>query len=105
MLFGKYVLKKEQYGSWQEVANVLNQRLHRDYSEACYRKAYEYWNLMDSAIKKCVGDDDSVGKELEIQKRELEKERKKLQTDKLNIIVGSEIMPEKKWCMKELQMV
>ena len=75
--------KKEQYGSWQEVANVLNQRLHRDYSEACYRKAYEYWNLMDSAIKKCVGNDVSVSKELEIQKRELEKERKKLQTDKL----------------------
>ena len=43
--------KKEQYGDWQDVANILNARLHKDYSEACYRKAYQYWSLMNNAIK------------------------------------------------------
>ena len=75
--------KKEQYGDWQDVANILNARLHKDYSEACYRKAYQYWSLMNNAIKSCIGDDNDVAKEFQVQKRELEKERKKLQTEKL----------------------
>lgn len=75
--------KKEQYGDWQAVADILNARLHKNYSEACYRKAYQYWSLMNDAIKSCVGDDNDIVKEFQVQKRELEKERKKLQTEKL----------------------
>lgn len=75
--------KKEQYGDWEAVAEVLNTRLHKEYTSSAYRKAYQYWSLMNDAIKNCVGNDDNVAKELTIQKRELEKERKKLQTEKL----------------------
>ena len=75
--------KKEQYGDWEAVADVLNTRLHKDYTSSAYRKAYQYWNLMNDAIKNCVGSDDDTTREFMIQKRELEKERKKLQTEKL----------------------
>ena len=65
--------KKEQYGDWEAVAEVLNTRLHKEYTSSAYRKAYQYWSLMNDAIKNCIGDDNDTAKELMVQKRELER--------------------------------
>lgn len=65
--------KREEYGTWDDVAKVLNQRLNTTYDESAFRKAYQYWNLMNEAIKDCIGDDSDVAMELQIQKRELER--------------------------------
>lgn len=74
--------KKEQYGDWHEVCKVLNTRLNKDYSEAAYRKAYQYWALMDNAIKECIGTDNDFAKEIQVQKRELEREKIKFRDER-----------------------
>lgn len=75
--------KKELYRDWNEVANVLNKRFDTSYSESCFRKAWQYFNRMYDACKDIFTTSDDCCREIEIQKRELEKERKKLQTEKL----------------------
>lgn len=65
--------KKEQYGDWEAVAEVLNARLHKEYTSSAYRKTYQYWSLMNDAIKNCIGNDNDAARELMIQKRELER--------------------------------
>lgn len=74
--------KKEQYGDWDEVCKVLNTRLNKNYSEAAYRKTYQYWALMDNAIKECIGSDNDFAKEIAVQKRELEREKIKFRDER-----------------------
>lgn len=69
--------------TWDMVGDKLNKLFGCDYTSSCYRKAYEYYCLMANAIKDCIGDTKDVTSEFEIQRRNLEKERMKLQTEKL----------------------
>lgn len=65
------------------MADTLNKRFGTAYSESCFRKAWQYFDRMYTACKDIFSDGDDVCKEIDVKIRELEKERKKLQTDKL----------------------
>lgn len=68
--------EKNQIGSWQVVANILNELLHQEYTESKYRKQYQAFEKMFAANRaKFV----SPGK-IDAQLEELRKERMKLQT-------------------------
>lgn len=66
---------KEQIGSWQSVANVINELTGNDYGESTYRKKFQAFQKMLEANQSKFIDSDAQLKEIEIQKRELERER------------------------------
>lgn len=74
---------KEQIGSWQDVANIINELTGNDYGESTYRKKYQAFQKMLTANQSKFVDSDAQLKEIEVQKRELEKAKVKLQTEKL----------------------
>lgn len=68
---------KEQIGSWQNVANIVNELTGNDYGESTYRKKFQAFQKMLNANQSKFVDSDTQLKEIEVQKRELE--RKKIQ--------------------------
>ena len=68
---------KEQIGSWQDVANIINELTGNDYGESTYRKKYQAFQKMLSANQSKFVDSDVQLQEIQMQKRELE--RKKIQ--------------------------
>jgi predicted phosphodiesterase len=73
---------KDVIGSWQDVADIINKELGLEYTESKYRKSYQAFQRMFEANKtKFVKDEYIV--ELQNQQRNLQKERYKLQTEKL----------------------
>lgn len=68
---------KDSIGSWQDVANILNELLGTEYTESKFRKQFQAFNKMLNANRGKFTDSDEQIKEIEIQKRELE--RKKIQ--------------------------
>lgn len=69
---------KDLIGSWQNVADILNELIGTEYTESKFRKQFQAFNKMLSANRSKFVDSDEQIKEIEVQKRELEKERKKL---------------------------
>lgn len=69
---------KDLIGSWQNVADILNELLGTEYTESKFRKQFQAFNKMLNANRSKFTDSDEQIKEIEVQKRELEKERKKL---------------------------
>ena len=68
---------KEQIGSWQDVANIINELTGNDYGESTYRKKYQAFQKMLDANRSKFADSDAQLQEIQVQKRELE--RKKIQ--------------------------
>lgn len=68
---------KDLIGSWQDVANILNKLLGTEYTESKFRKQFQAFNKMLNANRGKFTDSDEQIKEIEVQKRELE--RKKIQ--------------------------
>ena len=68
---------KDKIGSWQNVADVINELTGNDYGESTYRKKYQAFKKMLDANQSKFVDSDTQLKEIEVQKRELE--RKKIQ--------------------------
>lgn len=75
--------QKDTIGTWKDVCDILNELTNNDYNESAYRKKYQIFEKMLSANQTRFASIDSQLEEINIQKRELEKERKKLQTEKL----------------------
>lgn len=73
---------KEQIGSWQNVANIINKLTGNDFGESTYRKKYQAFKKMLEANQSKFVDSEAQLKEIEIQKRELQKERNKLYATK-----------------------
>lgn len=69
--------EKEQIGSWQDVADILNELLGTEYTESKFRKQRQAFDKMLAANQAKFADSDVQLKEIEVQKRELE--RKKIQ--------------------------
>lgn len=74
---------KDKIGSWQNVADVINELTGNDYGESTYRKKYQAFKKMLEANQSKFVDTDTQLREIRLAQRELEKERKKLQTEKL----------------------
>lgn len=65
--------EKEQIGTWEEVAYVLNSLLGQNYSESAYRKKFQAFNKIMIANQSKFADSDALLQELKEQQRELEK--------------------------------
>lgn len=75
--------EKEQIGSWQSVANILNELIGTEYTESKFRKQRQAFDKMLAANQSKFADSNAQLREIEVQKRELEKEKVKLRTEKL----------------------
>lgn len=75
--------EKEQIGSWQTVADILNELLGTEYTESKFRKQRQAFDKMLAANQSKFADSNAQLREIEVQKRELEKEKVKLRTEKL----------------------
>ena len=75
--------EKDQIGSWQDVADILNELLGTEYTESKFRKQRQAFDKMLVANQSKFVDSDAQLREIQLAQRELEKERKKLQTEKL----------------------
>lgn len=76
-------MAKEEIGTWNEVADVLNNILGNEYTESKYRKQFQAFNKIMNANQNRIIDTTGYIDELENTRKELQKERIKLQT--LNI--------------------
>ncbi len=71
---------KDTIGTWNDVADVLNELLGKSYDESVYRKKYQsFTNIFNANQEKFVTDKAQL-EDIEIQKELLRKERIKLQT-------------------------
>ena len=72
---------KDLIGSWQDVADIINEQLGYEYTESKYRKQYQAFQRMFEANREKIS---PVGEYADLQelKREIQKERVKLQTEK-----------------------
>lgn len=76
-------MAKEELGTWEMVASKLNSILGYEYTESKYRKQFQSFSKMMAANQEKLMDTDGYIEELENTRKELHKERIKLQT--LNI--------------------
>lgn len=74
---------KQIIGSWQDVADILNDLLGTEYTESKFRKQRQAFDKLLAAYQSKYISDKQIFNSLDEKKRELEKERKKLQTEKL----------------------
>lgn len=72
---------KDMIGTWQDVADILNSELNYEYTESRYRKMYQAFSKMMEATQKHTAN--GYAEDLQRLKRDLEKERKKIQTEKV----------------------
>ena len=68
---------KEEIGSWQDVADILNDLLGTEYTESKFRKQRQAFDKMLAANQSKFVDTDAQLKEIDVKMRELE--RKKIQ--------------------------
>lgn len=73
---------KEQIGSWQDVANIINELTGNDYGESTYRKKFQAFQKMLDANQSKFVDSDTQIKEIEVQKRELERAKIKFRDER-----------------------
>lgn len=64
---------KDQIGTWEDVANIINELTGNDYGESTYRKKYTSFQKMLSANQNKFVNTEAQLRELDIQKRELER--------------------------------
>ena len=74
---------KDKIGSWQDVADILNELLGTEFTESKFRKQFQAFEKMLEANKGKFLDDDNYLKEITLQKRELAKEKQKLSDERV----------------------
>ena len=62
---------KEQIGSWQDVANVINELTGNDYAEITSRKKYPAYQNILSDNQSTFVDSDAQLQDIQVQKRAL----------------------------------
>lgn len=75
--------QKESIGRWCDVRDVLNELLGYDYTDSAYRKKYQYFTKLLEANNDKFVDSEAQLEEINYQKRELEKLKKQIQTEKV----------------------
>lgn len=74
--------QKDIIGTWDNVADILNKILNKDYKESKYRKQYQAFKKMLDANQSKIIDGDAYIKEIEVAKRELEREKIKFRDER-----------------------
>ena len=64
---------KDKIGTWQDVANIINELTGDDFGESTYRKKFQSFQKMLSANQSKFADSESQLREIEYQIRELER--------------------------------
>ena len=75
--------QKEQIGTWKDIRDILNKLLNYSYNESTYRKKYQYFNKLLYANSSKFSDSEAQIETLREEKRELEKLKKQIQTEKI----------------------
>jgi hypothetical protein len=70
-------------GTWPDVADILNSELHYEFCESRYRKQFQAFQKMLNANEKKFVSDDTYLKQIQSEKRDIQVERFKLQTEKI----------------------
>lgn len=73
---------KDQIGSWQDVADILNDLLGFEYTESKYRKQYQAFQKMLVANQSKFADSDAQLEELKLERQLLEKEKVKFRDER-----------------------
>lgn len=73
---------KEHIGTWQDVANIINELTGDDFGESTYRKKFQAFQKMLDANQSKFVDSDAQIKEIEVQKRELERAKIKFRDER-----------------------
>jgi len=76
--------EKDKIGSWQNVADILNDLLDEEYTESKYRKQFQSFQKMLEANQDKFSDNKTQLEEIKLETETLRKERIKLQTEKLS---------------------
>lgn len=77
--------EKDQIGSWQAVADILNDLLGTEYTESKFRKQRQAFDKMLAANQSKFADSATQLKELQLQKQEIQKEKRKLFDERLDL--------------------
>ena len=73
---------KDKIGSWQDVADILNDLLGTDYTESAFRKKRRSFDRMFSVYQSKYADKAAELEEIKMQRRELEKDRVKYRDER-----------------------
>ena len=73
---------KEQIGSWQDVAGVINALTGNDFGESTYRKKYQSFQKMLTANQSKFADSNAQLEELKLERQLLEKEKVKFRDER-----------------------
>lgn len=76
-------LKDSSGMTWQQIADIINSALGQTYSESAYRKKYQMFQQGLKACEKQIFTNDEYLSSLRAERREIEKERKKIQTERI----------------------
>lgn len=76
---------KEEIGTWDDVADILNMLLGTEYTSSKFRKQYQAFVKMLEANESKFFDDDGYLKELQIERQELKKEKQKLSDERVEL--------------------
>lgn len=71
---------KQIIGTWQDVADILNKLLNKEYTESAYRKMYQSFNKTFFANKNKIFNNDEYLSKVNDTEQKIRKERIKLQT-------------------------
>lgn len=74
--------QKDIIGTWSDVASIINRLTGNDFGESTYRKKFQSFQKMLNANQSKFTDSDEQLKELEFQKRELEREKIKFRDER-----------------------
>ena len=74
---------KDKIGTWSDVADILNELTGNEYTESKYRKQFQSFQKMLAANQSKFVDSNAQLEEINEKIRTLQKERNKLQTEKL----------------------
>lgn len=75
--------EKDNIGSWQDVANILNELLGEEYTESKYRKSYQAFKKMLEANQSKFIDSDAQLEQIRLETEVLKKERQKLSDERV----------------------
>ena len=76
---------KEQIGTWEDVADILNKLLGTEYTSSKFRKQFQAFEKMLKANEGKFFTDDGYLKELQKERQELQKEKQKLSDERIEL--------------------
>lgn len=77
--------EKDKIGSWQDVADILNELLGTNYSSSTFRKKRQYFDMMMGANEHIIFQDKNYVEEMKRERQELYKERQKLSDERTEL--------------------